>query len=489
MTTVTKARPKDKRTKRATIVEAMDGVFAPWFAGGASWDGWRAVLKAMDGLPMSETEVEFFKSIAGGREPPTRRVSEFVAACARRTGKDSIGSLVAAHSAALFDGQDRLRPGERAQVLCLACDRDQAKIILRYIKSYFETIPALRAMVERETKDGFELNNGVDITVATNSFRSVRGRPILLAILDEAAFFASETSASPDTELYAAIKPALATIPNSRIIIISSPYKRSGLLWNQYKRFFGVNDDNTLVVQASVRQLNPTIPEAVVAAAIEEDPAAASSEWLGQFRSDIESFLGREAIEAVTSPGVLERGRISGRQFYAYTDPSGGSADSMTLAVAHMERRNSEKVVILDAIRERRPPFSPEAVVDEFCQLLRAYGITTVRGDRYAGEWPRERFRAAGIQYELSDKTTSDIYRDFLPIVNSRQCDLLDHKRLFTQLVNLERRTSRGGRDLIGHPPGAHDDIANAVAGVVVQTRAASNVQQARYIYFDFMGR
>ena len=189
MTTATKARPRDKPTKRATIVEAMDGVFAAWFAGGASWDGWRAVLKAMDGLPMSETEVEFFKSIAGGCEPPSRRVSEFVAACARRTGKDSIGSLVAAHSAALFDGQDKLRPGERAQVLCLACDRDQAKIILRYIKSYFETIPALRAMVERETKDGFELNNGVDITVATNSFRSVRGRPILLAISGRSRIF------------------------------------------------------------------------------------------------------------------------------------------------------------------------------------------------------------------------------------------------------------------------------------------------------------
>jgi hypothetical protein len=120
---------------------------------------------------------------------------------------------------------------------------------------------------------------------------------------------------------------------------------------------------------------------------------------------------------------------------------------------------------------------------------LKTYGITSVRGDRYAGEWPRERFRVHGIQYELSDKTTSDIYRDFLPIVNSKQCDLLDHKRLFTQLINLERRTSRGGRDLIGHAPGAHDDIANAVAGVVVQTRAASNAQRVRFFTHNWMQR
>lgn len=211
MTTAVKARPKDKPTKRANIVESMDVIFAPWFRGGKSWDGWRAVLKAMDALPMTADEIEFFKSIAGGREPPSRRVSELVVVGARRIGKDSIASAVAAMGGALFDGQDKLRPGERGQILCLACDRDQSKIILGYIRSYFSDIPALKAMVTRETKDGFELDNGIDITVATNSFRSVRGRPILLAILDEAAFFLSETSASPDTELYAALKPALAS--------------------------------------------------------------------------------------------------------------------------------------------------------------------------------------------------------------------------------------------------------------------------------------
>ena len=30
----------------------------------------------------------------------------------------------------------------------------------------------------------------------------------------------------------------------------------------------------------------------------------------------------------------------------------------------------------------------------------------------------------------------------------------------------LERRTSRGGRDSIDHPPSGHDDIANAIAGL-----------------------
>ena len=87
-------------------------------------------------------------------------------------------------------------------------------------------------------------------------------------------------------------------------------------------------------------------------------------------------------------------------------------------------------------------------------------------GDRYGGDWPREQFRNRGIQYELSDLAKSDLYRELLPSINSVHIDLLDHPRLKNQLLSLERRTSRGGRDSIDHPPQGHDDLANVVAGV-----------------------
>jgi hypothetical protein len=45
------------------------------------------------------------------------------------------------------------------------------------------------------------------------------------------------------------------------------------------------------------------------------------------------------------------------------------------------------------------------------------------------------------------------------------EVDLLDSPRLVSQLTSLERRTARGGKDSIDHAPGAHDDVANAVAG------------------------
>ena len=138
----------------------------------------------------------------------------------------------------------------------------------------------------------------------------------------------------------------------------------------------------------------------------------------------------------------------------------------MSLAIGHRE----DDVVVLDAMREIKPPFSPESAVAEFSELLKSYHVSKITGDRYAGDWPRERFREHGVSYEPAQKPKSDLYRDLLPAINSRKLDLLDHPRLLTQLVGLERRTARGGRDSIDHAPGAHDDLANAVAGVAAAT-------------------
>ena len=65
---------------------------------------------------------------------------------------------------------------------------------------------------------------------------------------------------------------------------------------------------------------------------------------------------------------------MSGIRYTAFVDPSGGSADSMTLAIAH--RDSATKRVVLDAVRERRPPFSPDQVAQDFADLLRSYRMS-----------------------------------------------------------------------------------------------------------------
>src|SRR4051812_15626381 len=252
---------------------------------------------------MTEDEKVFFRSIAD-REPPTEPVKEAWFIVGRRGGKDSVASLLAAHMAAMFNGVSHLRPGERGVVMCLACDRDQARIVLNYTRSYFTDIELFSGMISKETQYGFELNNNIDIAVATNSFRSVRGRPVLCAIMDECAFWRDESSANPDQETFNAIKPGLASLPGSLVIGISSPYRKSGLLYQKYRDHYG-KGSKILVIKAPTRLLNPLINQSIIDEAMAEDSAAASAEWMAEFRDDISAFVTREAVEACTSPDVL----------------------------------------------------------------------------------------------------------------------------------------------------------------------------------------
>jgi hypothetical protein len=247
-------------------------------------------------------------------------------------------------------------------------------------------------------------------------------------------------------------------------------------LWESFRRHFGQDGDPVLVWRAATTTMNPTIPQSVINEAHERDPSSAAAEYGAEFRSDIEGYIGREAIEACIATGLFERPPESSLRYRAFVDPSGGSSDSFTLAVGHREADE----LFHDCVREVRPPFSPESVVTEFAATLKSYRINKVVGDRYAGEWPREQFRKHGIAYELSVKPKSDLYRDLLPLLNSRRVELLDHPRLINQLVSLERRTARGGRDSIDHPPGGHDDVANAVAGALL---AALEAHKGRVLF------
>jgi hypothetical protein len=447
------------------ILAAMDdpAVFAPWFRRG-NWQPWRTFLAALFALPMSADQLALYKECTGRSEPPDSAASEAWLVCGRRAGKSFVLALIATFLACFRDYRGFLAPGERATIMVIATDRRQARVIVRYIAAMLRGVPMLAATIERETAESFDLANCVTIEVATASFRKTRGYTIAAALCDELAFWPTEDSAEPDVEILNALRPASATIPNAMLLCASSPYARRGALWDAHRRYYG-KPGKVLVWQAATRTMNPSVPQSVIDEAMGRDEASALAEYGAQFRTDVERLFTREAIEACISPGVFERPPLTSLNYIAFVDPSGGSADAMTLAIVHREA----DAVTVDAVRERKPPFSPEAVVHDFATLLKAYRCSSVRGDRYGGEWPREQFHKVGVEYRLADGTRSDLYRELLPTINSGLIDLLDHDRLVAQLVGLERRTARGGKDSIDHAPGSHDDLANAVAGAAYE--------------------
>jgi hypothetical protein len=441
-------------------------LFARWFRDRKTWAAWFTFLRALFGLTMTEEDLSLYARCTGRSEPPVGGVREAWLIVGRRGGKSLTLALVAVFLATFVDWSPYLTPGERGTIMVIATDRRQARTIFRYITALLRQVPLLAALIQRETSDTIDLSNGITIEILTASFRTVRGYTLVAALCDELAFWRSEESANPDTEIISAIRPAMATIPGAMLLCASSPYARRGALWNAFRQHFGKSSP-VLVWKADTRTMNPTVPLSFIEEAYDADPAHAAAEYGAEFRTDVETYVAREVVDAAVVIGRRELPPIRGIHYVAFTDPSGGSADSMTLAIAH---RDKDGRAIIDAVRERRPPFAPESVVYEFAELMKSYRIPTVIGDRYGGEWPRERFRVNGILYEIAEKPKSDFYRDLLPFLNSGRVELLDHPRLLTQLCGLERRTSRSGKDSIDHAPGGHDDIANSVAGVTWRT-------------------
>ena len=443
---------------------------------GDSWHPWRVLLIAAMGEKLTDTERTTFTALTGRPTEPGQRVEEFCAVVGRRGGKSRAMAILAAYVAALCKHQ--LVRGETGIVLLIAPDQRQAKIALDYCAASLEQSPILKQLIESRNADTLQLSNGISIEVRAASFRRLRGPTYVAVIADEAAFwYSDEFSSNADVEILNAVRPGLAT-SQGPLIIASSPYAKRGVLFETHRKHFGPEGDPLiLVAQGTSRDFNSTLPQSVVDRALERDQAAASAEYLAQFRSDIDTFVNPEVVRACVG-GHFEMAPMAQHRYFAFTDPSGGSGtDSFTLAIAHKE---GDKAVI-DAVHERKPPFSPETVVDDFCIVLKPYRISRVTGDRYAGEWPREQFRKRNINYVCSEKVRSDLYRDLLPKLNSGQVVLPKSEKLVSQLCGLERRTARSGKDSIDHGPSLHDDIANSVAGVADLITLADRAQNTGF--------
>ena len=459
-----------------TILEALDDLQLfgglPLFREAASWARWRVFLRALFALPMAEADRIAYGQHTGRTAPPATPPREVYVCAGRRSGKSCVGALVAVYLATFRDYRAHLAPGERAVVLAIATDREQAGILLRYMRGYLAAVPLLAALVERERADAIDLTNRVTLAVGTCSYRSVRGTTLAAALCDEVAFWRVD-GANPDAEVLTALRPGLATIPGSLLLCMSTPYARTGALYEALRDYHGGTDADVLTWKAATRAMNPTVPVAAIDRDRARDPAAAAAEWDAEFREDLETFLGGDILAACIEPGRHERPPLDGMAYVGAVDMSGGGPDASTLAIAHAEpEAGGPPRVVLDLCRGWRER-NVEGVVAEMAAAIARYRIGTVTGDRYAGEWVPAAFRRHGVAYVPARWTRSEAYLELSPLVATGRAVLLDHGALLRELRSLERRTGRQGRDTIDHPPRQHDDHANAATLALVAAASA----------------
>ncbi len=434
-----------------------------------SWEPWLAFLKCAYGLETTAADRKVIRQCTGRKR--VKRLQdgvgfrEMAVVVGRRAGKSRVAALVAAFEGLFAGHEKRLSKGDRLRIVVIGPSRKQARIVRDHLRAIFDT-PLLRGHVLSESKEGFELANGVLIDTITADPKYVRGWTLGAAVIDEACWVGhyEESRARNDLEIVRALLPGLDTV-QGRLIAISTPHAPRGWMHSTWKRYFANDKGETLCWVAPSRVMNPTLSERIINRRKEEDLAACRAEYFAEWRDDISSYLPREVIEGLVVKGRTELSPSKHHRYVAFCDISGGRKDDAALAIGYREERK----VVLALCRRWRPPFNPYTVIREMAAILREYSCTSCTGDNYSAEFLSSAFTSQGITYKRSEKPKSQLYLELLPRICSGEVQLLDNELLISQLANLERRARSGGRDVIDHPQGAHDDLGNVCAGLVVE--------------------
>lgn len=439
-----------------------------------------AALRVLYGLPLQGKLLKLAKRCAGKAWIRGKEYGEAAFICGRRSGKsDKLAANVAIYEAFFRDHQ--LSPGEIGIVLLLAQNMRQAKVVKGYIEGKIDKSPVLHRHVLATRALEIELDNRITIAIHPSSFRAIRGLSVVCAILDEVAYWFTEFEyANPDIEVVRAVRPAMATFPHGKLLLASSPYAMSGVLWDAWQN--RDEDSDMLVWHAPTRLMNPTVTKRFLAKEKERDPENYRREYLAEFTDAISSFLSAEAIQQCVIEGRTGLPPDIEAFHYVAAVDAAYKGDQFTVCVAHNDK-DREKVIIdhLDGWQgSRKHSLRLSEVMPQIRSLADRYGFDKVHGDQFGSEPLKDVFKRYKLSYmerPFTSGSKADIYATLRILITDGRIELLDHEPSLKELRGLELELLPGGSVRIGHPRHgkARDDYADAIA---LAASEASNYKQ-----------
>jgi hypothetical protein len=423
----------------------------------------QAVLKATYGLELKSEEREIYQRATGRSEIVLAEQNEVTLIAGRRSGKTSkIAATIALYEA--FRVHEITR-GDRGYVMLIAPAKYQAKIAMRFIRAYLNSSPLLKRYVERERSDEVELTNGISIVCYPCSYIAVRGVSVVCCICDELAFWRhEETAANPEEEVLAALRPAMATFPTAKLIKISTPFRKEGILWREFQQRAELEH---LVWQLPAAEMNPTIQDRTLEKARKRDESRFRREFLAEFTDDIAGWIAPDVLDACIMRDRRELPPIANSIYVAAVDPAFKHSD-FALAVLH---KTADGPVVVDRVERwggtKNAPLGYEWVCEKIAGIVKEYGICEVSGDQYCAAVIKQYFDKLGIRYNeftFGAQTRAELFGNLRHLLGQRKIELLDQPVLLRQLRALEERRTPNGTTDIRPSYSQKDDVAVAVA-------------------------
>jgi hypothetical protein len=248
-------------------------------------------------------------------------------------------------------------------------------------------------------------------------------------------------------------------------------------LYDDYKNHYGQDSPDLLVWKASSTYMNPMLADSKMEAQRRLDPSRYQREYEAEFAEGLESFLPSAWVEQSIVLNRYELPFVASKAYSAGVDATGlggnPNADSFTLVVGHYEKEVFVQDVCKGWKKSAYHNVDLEGIVGEIADILKRYNLREVHGDKYSGQWVVESFRKVGVTYKQTEQDKSVFYLELEPLFAQGRIEILDHPELARELRLLDRRPRPGGKMIVDHPRGSHDDYANSLAIAVAFARKA----------------
>jgi len=421
------------------------------------------LLRVLYGMPLDRKQARIYRKLTGNKREfeAGQDKTEAVWVLGARSGKSLLASIIALYEATRNKWQQYLTKGEFGYICIIATRQRQAEqIIQANCSRLIENSPALSGLASELYQTELTLTNNMKIISLPCNSTAGRGLPIACFVLDECGHFYTE-GVKADQTIYDSLRPRMAQFPGAKVVLISTPAAKQGLLWNFFQEGFSVPSRWT--AQAETRAINPEIPEKFIKGEYRRDVDYARREFGAEFAEKIESFFSYEVLQnSFTLVGSLPY-----RENFDYSlgiDQSGLSGrDRFALAISHRE----DDKVLVDHIEAWETKDS-DIILEGVAKLAEAYSINRVSIDKYARGWVSQALNKLGLQVEIRPGLP-EVFTNLKSLMIAGRVRLPDNPDLKRALVNTQAFFGKNNSLSIGHQRSAagHADLADAVASSV----------------------
>ena len=437
---------------------------------------------------------------------------ELVLNCGRRSSKSSIASFISNYEVYRLEKMGNPQEyfgfpnGQEIAVCTTSTSEETAATLFSIMKNYCLNCSYLKDKVVNRSRDYFTLAtendtaNGADPSIylicggARSS--SIRGHNNIVVIMDEAAFFPVSGDGNGDN-LYKALTPSISTFTKvqpdgtrkgeGKIILLSSPYGKSGVFYKKYLESFEFTD-SMLMFNMYTAMVNPTVDGSILKDEKRRNPQMFECEYGAKFSDTVSSWMNEETLDKVTDKTLVlnpRQGR-GGVEYYMGIDYA-GKKDGAAISIVHKE---NGKIVLdysdvfygaqsdvwwdndkaYEAVNRKfadKDIIPLEGLADEVKRLNSLFPIKYGWFDQFNGYGLAEMLEKRGLtQFEIKSLNAGlnmEMYRLAKELICSELIRIPYSPMLRQEMLSLEENKN-GAKTTVEAPqrPGFHDDLTDS---------------------------